>query len=427
MSRDNTNRSRRSFLKYTGVGSLGLVSALAGCTGGGGDGGGGDGGGGDGGGGGGDGGGGGGDGMDDGGDGGGDGGDGMDDGGDGGDGGATSSQDLIETNIILAPGGYQGIMMDHIVKDTNILNDEMNERGYTANVQVSWEGVPLFAAGGPDFSTMSSLEATRLGTEREIDLAVIARVAPLYLGWWAEKGGPFDPATTGSAQASMDKIVNEQATTLVGSWAGGDVPGYTMAIATAFNYSFTQGADNEFSTSTADYFAIPTLVLQGDAAAGGTSPLHGVGLHVENNEPQHVELFNVAKVMEGAGLGVPPLNSLTTTQQFVEEHRGAAEAYVRAWHRGMEWLFEDPMARILEDRDEHFQQLAIETEEQAQYINDWGVNLEYDNPYPYNYLDVELTDEFIEKDRNFLSVAEENGFVPSGWQDRVSFVQIPQE
>lgn len=387
-------------MKATGAGSLGLLTTMAGCMGG--------------------------DGGDGGDGGGGDGGDGGGDGGDGGDGGSTTSQELQEVNITLAPSGFQGIMMDYII-DEGILGDLMEQNGYTANVQRSWEGAALFASGGPDFSTMSSFEASRLGVERDQDLAVVARIAPLFMGWWTAKGSDYDPANTGSVQASFDALVDDGATTAVGSWAGGDVPGYTITIDSQYGYTFSE-ENNDFNTVTADYFAIPQLMMEGEVAAGGTSPVHGVSRHLDDNgDPQHVELFQCASGLQEAGIGVPPLNSLTTTQEFVENNRGAAEAYVQAWHQGMSWLNEDPMGRIMEDQSGHFQQLGVETEAQAQYLVDWGVNLSRENEYPYNYVDIELTDQAIEEDRNFLQTAAERGFIPENWSDKVEFVTIAQE
>lgn len=272
-----------------------------------------------------------------------------------------------------------------------------------------------------------SFEASRLGVERDLDLAVIARVAPLFMGWWAKKGGPFDPGMTGSEQVTFDKLVDDQATTAIGSRAGGDVPGYTISIDTLYGYHFGQET-NDFKTVTTDYFAIPQLIMDGDVAAGGTSPVHGVARHLnEESNPKHVEFFQCAAGLKEAGIGVPPLNSLTTTQSFLEDNRGAAEAYVRAWHRGMQWLSEDPMGRIMADQEKHFQQLGVTSEAQVQYIVDWGVNLSLDNEYPYNYIDIELTEEAIEGDKNFLSTAAERGFIPSEWDQRVEFVTIPQE
>ncbi|WP_324666099.1 hypothetical protein [Haloarcula sediminis] len=323
-------------------------------------------------------------------------------------GGSTSN----EVNITLAPSGFQGIMMDHIANDTNILADEMEAAGYQANVQRSWEGAPLFAAGGPDISTMSSLEAARIGAERDLDLAVFGRVAPLFKGMWVPRGGQYDPESTGGAQATIDAIAEDSATVGIGSWAGGEIPGYMAAFNTEFGYTFSQ-EQSDFNAITADYSAIPQLMLDGDLAIGDASPVHGIARHLdESGTPQHREVFNCAATLEANDIGIPLLNSLTTNQSFLEENEEAAAAFLRAWHEGMAWLFEDPMGRIMSDEEGHFEQLAVTTEAQAQYIADWGINMSLDNEYPIVYEDQELTDSFIEEDRGFINRVAELGVAP---------------
>jgi hypothetical protein len=319
------------------------------------------------------------------------------------------------------------MVADHILEDTDILQTEMEERGYSAEILRSWEETALFASGGPDFSFMSVLEATRLSSERGMDLAAFGRIAPMFMGWWVEKGGPYDPADIGGAQATMDKIVNDGANVGIGSWAGGHVPVDQIGIGEAYDYTFSED-ENEFETVTADYIAIPQLVLQGDLDVGSTAPIFGVALHLDDNgEPRHREVFNGAGLLDELGIGVPPFNNFITTQGFMDENEGAAEALLHAWHQGMSWLNDDPMGRVMEDEQDHFEQIGVENEAQAQYVIDWGVDMNMDNDYPYNYVDVEYTDDRVEGERNFLDQAQQRGFVPEGWGDRLTHVQVPQE
>jgi hypothetical protein len=332
----------------------------------------------------------------------------------------------MSVNITLAPSGFQGIMMDHIHEDTDILASQLEEAGYQANVEQSWEDAALFASGGPDLSTMSSLEAARLGAEREMNLTVFGKVAPLFKGMWVAKGGEYDPEMTGGAQATIDAVVENDATMAIGSWAGGEIPGYMTAFDSEFGHAFSQD-DSDFDIVTADYAAIPQLVLQGEAAIGDASPIHGIARHLDDSgDPQHTEVFNCAAVLEEAGIGLPMLNSLVTNQSFVDEHREAVAAFTRAWHEGINWLFEAPMDRIMEDQETHFGQLAIENEAQAQYLVDWGVNMTLDNEYPIVYQDQELTDSFIEKDRGFINRVAERGVAPEDWEDYVTYEKISQ-
>jgi hypothetical protein len=167
--------------------------------------------------------------------------------------------------------------------------------------------------------------------------------------------------------------------------------------------------------------------LQGDAAIGDASPVHGTSRHLDDaGESQHAQVFNCAAVLEDAEIGLPMLNSLVTTKEFIDENREAATAVLRAWHEGMNWLFEDPMGRIMGDQETHFEQLAIETEAQAQYLVDWGVNMTLENKYPLNYEDQELTDSFIKKDKGFINRVAELGVAPEDWEDHVSYEKLSQ-
>lgn len=339
-------------------------------------------------------------------------------------GGSSENQEIT---IGMAPGGFQGIVASHILDDTDILAEEMSERGYSATIEQSWEETALFAAGGPDTSMMSSLEAAILATERELELATFARISPMHMGWWVERDGDYDPSVTGSEQATMDKIVEEGANVGIGSWAGGHIPVDTIVTEEEYGYTFSEEG-GDFSVVTADYVALPDLVLQGEVAICGTGPMWGIARNLgDDGTPRHTEVFNGAAKSEELGLGVPPFNNLVVTQQFMEDHRDAAEAYIHAWHRGMDWLYEDPMGRILANQEANFEELAIETEEQAQYIVDWGVNLTLSNEYPYNYQEQEFTDARIESERNFLSEANAVGFIPDGWEERLTHHKVPQE
>lgn len=340
--------------------------------------------------------------------------------------GSAGDSDLAEVNITLAPSGFQGIMMDYITSDTDILADELEAVGYEANVQRSWEGAALFASGGPDISTMSSLEAARLGAERDIDLTVFGKVAPLFKGMWVARGGEYDPETTGGAQATIDAVVENGGTLGIGSWAGGEIPGHMAAFSSEFGYMFSE-EESDFSVVTADYSAIPQLILDGDLAIGDASPVHGVALNLdESGTPQHREVFNCAEVLEANDIGIPLLNSLTTNRSFIEENEEATAAFLRAWHEGMSWMFEDPMGRITSDEETHFEQLAVESEAQAEYIVDWGINMAMDNEYPIVYEDQELTDSFIEQDRGFINRVAEIGVAPESWEENVNYAKLSQ-
>lgn len=377
--------SRRTFLTKAGAASIG-VTALAGCSGNG-------------------------------------------DNGGGGGGGTTGTagEELTQVNMVMPGTGFQGIMMNHVL-DEGIMEEEMNQRGYTMNLQESFEGAALFASGGPDFTTMSTFEAARLAAERDMKLSSFGRVAPNFMGWWAEKGGELDPANTGSAQASVDALANSDKKLGIGSWAGGHVPPDAMIMDRIFGgYDFSQD-NSDFNVVTASYGAIPKLVVQGDLAAGSTSPVHGVARQLnDNGKPMLTELFNAAAILDENGYGVPLLNSLTTHQKFMDDNKGACTALLQAWTRGMQWLNKDPMGRIMKNPEKNFELIHVNNKAQAEYMINWGVDMSLDNEYPYNYAEPAWTDTTIQDDKKFLATAHDAGFIPDGYKDRLSWVKLPGE
>jgi hypothetical protein len=327
-------------------------------------------------------------------------------------------------DISLAPSGFQGIVMDHIHSDTDILADTLDEYGYTPQVKKSWEGSAMFAAGRPDFETMGSLEAARLGANRDMDLTVAANLAPNFVSWYTKKDSPYDPANTGSAQASVDKLAEEGDQFALGSWSTGDVPAYKILMGSEFGYNFSED-QSDFNIVTADLFAIPQLLVDEEIAVGTSSPIHG-GAPFLVDDPEIVPIWpSVGDRLAEAGFARPQLNGWLTTQEYYADQPDAVKGLVQAWHKGMKWFFDDPTA-IVTESDEHLQQLGVETEKQAEYIVEWGINLEYGNQSPIVYEDIELTDEFIEGDKAFLNQAAEQDLLPGNWDEHLEYQKVPQ-
>ena len=374
-------QSRRNFLKKVGAASGASVAAsMAGCTGGGG-------------------------------------GDGD---GDGGTAMGTPTEELQEVRITLGPEGFAGIVTDYITNQTSVLQDRMGENGYTATVQQTFEGSALFAAGGPDFANFSTIEAATLGPEREIELAVTARVAANWIGFWVKPDTPY--AVGGDALEAFRRFSENDATIGVGSFAGGDVPAYKVIAAMA-DLNFSEETD-DFDIRTADYFALGQLVVDGQLDAGSTGPALAMVEPAMNGEV--VPSFYIANFLaDQEGFGAPDLNNWVVTQEFLEENRGAVEALVQAWHEGAAWLHDDPIGIVTEE--ENMEKIGAETEAQAEYLAEWGITLEQGLDHAEIYEDNEVTDAFIEQDTNFLNSAAELGTLPSDWEDWVAYEKIPQE
>ncbi|WP_143825109.1 substrate-binding domain-containing protein [Natrinema ejinorense] len=324
--------------------------------------------------------------------------------------------------MAMAPDGMMGVWMDHIVNETSILEDTMDEAGYEMTIDSSWEDAALFASGQATFSTFSSLEAAQLAGQRDQNLVVFGRIHPQYMGWMVDTGGDYDPDNTGSVQASIDALVEDDALVGIGAWNGGHVPTDTIAMDQVYGYEFSEEG-GDFNVTTADYVAIPTLINDGELAAGSTSPEHGGARFLTDGQEDLTKLFWGADLAAEEGFGIPQLNSLVTTQEFWDQEQEAVEAFTDAFQQGIDWFLDDPKGHVL-DNEDYIEMLGAQNAAQAEYIIDWGLNLEYDTDTQMVYEDVTMSEDAIAADREFIEYSESIGFVPEGWSENISFETI---
>jgi hypothetical protein len=364
--------------------------------------------------------------------GGGDGGDGGDSSGGDGDGsndgssnGSQSTSDVVQ--IILAPTGFQGIIMDYLVNDTDILENQFSESNLGTEVARSWESAAIFTSGGADFGTFGSLEAAKLAGERDLPLTVNANLAPQFMCTVGAEGGEYDPDTTGSAQASMDKLFETQDRYALGGWGGGTGIMMPLIVQEAFGYTFTDGSSSDFeSITTAEYSAVPQLVNNGRAVMGTSSPLHGAAPTMAPEEYDGdtnsiTTIWQLGGAMEQLeNFSAPQLNSWTCSQDYASQYPSSPESMVQTFQTGVDWFYEDPIGRV-EASEEHLRQLGLETMDTARYVMDWGINVELDNELQVLYEDTGLSEEFVENDKNFLRSAEGTGFLNEGWEENLEY------
>lgn len=382
MTQDSTQNTRRQYLQYAGSAIVGTT--LAGCSGG------------------------------DGGD-----GDSGDSGsGDGGNSGATTDEKEREkVRMVLSPFGFAGIIYDQMLNETDRLSTRMDEAGYEVEAKESWEGSALFAAGGPDFSDMSPIEAATLASERDLNLATNARMASFFTGWLVKNGGPYDTETTGGVESSVKKIASE-GKFAIGSWGGGDVHAYQVILPERYGLRFSE-EESDFEIVTADYFALPGLVTDGKVAGTSTAPHYGAAPMFASDPPELEALFYTSDLLKEMGFGTSMLNSLTCTQTFADEHPEAVKALVGAWQDTVKDFVDRPYE--LATKEKYMEMLAAENETQAKWLIDWGVENKYDYGTPVLFEDATFTDERIEKERKFIAAAADKGFIPENWSDRLEF------
>lgn len=326
-----------------------------------------------------------------------------------------------KVNLTMSPEGFQGIVMDHIHNETNILKNRLKEAGYQPNVQRTWKGKTLFAAGGPDFSTIGSLECATLGPEREIPLAVNAKMAPQWTGMLVKAGSKYDPANTGSAQATFDMVVDENANVGLGGWAQGHLPADRIVVKE--NYGYDLSEDGDFKIQMTDLFAIPKLLMEEKIAIGPGAPILGAAPMMMKNPPELKPLYWIANELNNMGYGAANLNCWTTTQKFAKENPKAVKAVVQSWREGMKWFFENPVGLA----KSHAEMIGAKNKAQARYMAKWGILNEYDMNTSMLYKDIQVDDQFIKSDKDFLSRVAELGLVPDDWSDWLNYRQVPQE
>ena len=66
----------------------------------------------------------------------------------------------------------------------------------------------------------------------------------------------------------------------------------------------------------------------------------------------------------------------------------------------------------------------MENMDEAEWAISWGIDLELNNDLPILYQDIELSDSFVETDKQFLGKAQESGYLSEGWQEGLEYRQI---
>jgi hypothetical protein len=317
--------------------------------------------------------------------------------------------------------------MDYLVNDTDILENQFSESNLGTEVARSWESAAIFTSGGADFGTFGSLEAAKLAGERDLPLTVNANLAPQFMCTVGAEGGEYDPDTTGSAQASMDKLLQTQDRYALGGWGGGTGIMMPLIVQEAFGYTFTDDSSSDFeSITTAEYSAVPQLVNNGRAVMGTSSPLHGAAPTMAPEEYDGdtnsiTTIWQLGGAMEQLeNFSAPQLNSWTCSQDYASQYPSSPESMVQTFQTGVDWFYEDPIGRV-EASEEHLRQLGLETMDTARYVMDWGINAELDNELQVLYEDTGLSEEFVENDKNFLRSAEGTGFLNEGWEENLEY------
>lgn len=290
--------------------------------------------------------------------------------------------------------------------------------------QFTFEDASLFAANQIQFTSMSFVEAARLGVEQDQHFVSYGDIEDVIQGIHVKTGGPYDPENTGSIQATFDKIVEDEALFAIDSWAAGSLPYVQIILEEQYGYTLAEDG-GDFNVQTTGYGTMPQLLLRDEIAVGHYAGTSAGQAEFVNGEI--TTLWWIATVMQNElGTAPPPLASLTGRQSFWEENPKAIHNNLQMWNEGLSW-FRDNADSFPEDPQMQ-EALNSENAEQAQWILDLvvkgengagGTPLLAETP-------VGLTQEDIDNKKKLIGQMEELGQVPSGWEDHITFLTMDE-
>lgn len=349
------------------------------------------------------------------------------------DGGSTGSGDLHEVNIVYPP--WPGLpAFDYITEQTDILEEELNERGYTVGeVTVTWDDTTLFMSGQADFMpTAGGAESAQMAMEREIELTVHAQAATNYMAWYVREGSDLDPANTGGFVETMQIVIDENRPYGHAGWNQGIVWPNSAIMWDKLDMSYGPDTNPPLDVRQADFATLPQLLVEGDLDIVTNAPPVGTSTFLVEDDPGVVPVAWEQVGLQEAGLSPRTLNlgGFSSFTEFSENHEEAIIGWMRAWQQGVQWAGNpDNWDDILDDEN-NWGPLAAESREEA------AINLAFtfaenpselpeahtDNPLPVILQDFTLTDDRIDDYIEAIEYMEMTGALNEGdWRDRVSF------
>jgi hypothetical protein len=347
-------------------------------------------------------------------------------GGNGGDNGGTTGggdDDRKEIQISSFPTGISYVMYRWAERE-GVWEEKFDERGYDVNIAYMTESNTQFVAGNVDIATdVTALEGARMGAEQGIKTAAISKTMNDYLGQLISPESEYAPSNTGSVEATIDRLDEDDAPVGLISWSAGTTPPTQIIYEGLFDKQFNQDTSS-FTLQQASPPALPKLIMEGDLEVAVSSPFHGAADFLANGDLE--PLFWHADIMSEEGLGTPPLEHLTVRQSFLDEHPDAARAAVEALDEATTWLHEDGAEEIPGD-EEFGDAIAADSTESLEYAANWITN-DPDVSYPIEteavHEDVTVTDEWVSEMETYLDNGVDIGAVPEEWREHVIFEDI---
>jgi hypothetical protein len=338
---------------------------------------------------------------------------------DGGDGGGSGGSDGSGDTVSFAtpPVGLPVQLAITHLRENGRIESLFAEDGYTLDVKLTLDDATLFAAGQIDLSTVSWLEAARLGVEQDQRMVCYGDLMSVIQGLHVKAGGPYDPAETGSVQASLDRLVETGDRFGIQSFASGNTPLLKIVLEREYGYTLAQDG-GDFTVQTTEYGTMPKLLARGDLAVGVFGGLlAGAGeLAAGDVKP----LFWIPQSMTGLGLDPGPLMSLTTRRSFAEDHPEVLLNMIQMWDEGVGFIHED--ADSLATDESTKEMVRKESTQSVQFLFDHIVKGEYAGQPLLAEPSLGLSEEKVSAITDLMGTLEKLGQVPAGWEDHIDFL-----
>jgi hypothetical protein len=347
--------------------------------------------------------------------------------------GQTQQQELTEMNIVYPP--WPGLIgFNYITEQTNILENSLNERGYTTGkISRSWDDTTLFLAGKADFMpTAGAAESARMAMARDIDLTVHAQAATNYMGWYVREGSDLDTVNTGSFESTMQKVVEEDRPYGHAGWNQGIIWPSSAVLHDKLGMSYGPDTNPPLNIKAADYATLPKLLVQEDLDIVVCGPPVGTSNYLVKDDPGIKCIQWQQTGLKEAGISPRVLNlgAFTTRSDWSDENEEAMIGWMKAWKKAVNWVSNpDNWNKILR-KENNWQYLAAESRKEAEINLQFSVanspakleKAHTDNPMPVILGDISLNEERIANYKNAIKLMEKTGALTgSGWEDRLSF------
>lgn len=335
--------------------------------------------------------------------------------------GQAGDDGLTQVDMVIAPIQLGApFYLNQWDEDGTLQEEYFEPEGYEINFEFSWEEIPLLAGEEADIVSMSVQDATNLALEQGRNISLFGACLTSVHSYGVKAGGEYDPANTGSPQATMDKLVEDQGLFGIRSWATSNLP-FTQTIVNEFFGHELAEEGGDFNVQTSEYSTIPELIMNDELAAGVVMPMGGGGVSQLQND-EIVTLWWERNIYEEQDWGFPMMQNIACYSDFADENPGAVRAALRAWDDAASEIHAT-IDEVIQDA-ESYEHFGVGSEQDAQFLADLYINVETDFiKYPCVFEDVRVTDEVLEQWHRSEQKAAELGYVPEEWDEVVDFLQ----